>query len=343
MCLSLISILTLNNTVMKKYDSQKSCISHILAVLLLFFAPLSVFAQDVIQVNGVVTDDNNEPVIGASVMVKGSKIGVPTDLDGKYSISVAPDAVLEFSSIGYKTQYADVSGRAVINISLETDNTMLEQVVVVGYGTQKRQTLTGAISAIDGNEIVSTKNTSIAQSLQGKIAGVQIRQQDGQPGSFSSSIQIRGLGAPLYVIDGVLRDSGDGASEFQRLTADDIESVSVLKDGTAAIYGMNAANGVIIVTTKKGNKGKARFSYNGNVTAVMPTSMLEMMNAAEYVEVMNEYGINNGTGATTTPEELEKWRAGGPGYESTDWMDETFKKVAFSTQHTLSVSGGGKM
>lgn len=196
----------------------------------------------------------------------------------------------------------------------------------MGYGTQKKQTLTGAISTLSGDKVLTTKSTSVAQSLQGKIAGVQIRQQDGQPGSFSSMVQIRGFGSPLYVIDGVVRDSGDGGSEFQRLNPEDIENISVLKDGAAAIYGMNAANGVVIITTKKGRKGKARFNYNGSFTAIFPTSMMKVMNAAQYAEISNELSMNAGTGPTTTPEELAKWQAGGPGYESTDWLDAVFKK-----------------
>ena len=153
-------------------------------------------------------------------------------------------------------------------------------------------------------------------------------------------VQIRGFGSPLYVIDGVVRDSGDGGSEFQRLNPEDIENISVLKDGAAAIYGMNAANGVVIITTKKGRKGKARFNYNGSFTAIFPTSMMKVMNAAQYAEISNELSMNAGTGPTTTPEELAKWQAGGPGYESTDWLDAVFKKSAGSQQHTLSVEGG---
>ncbi len=309
----------------------------IMCAMLLLHVTLS--AQQ-INVSGKITDGKQD-LIGATVMVVGTNKAVVTNNLGDFTLNgVAPNGVLHISYIGYKSKKVPINGRILVNVALEEDTQLMDDVVVVGYGTQKKQTLTGAISTLGGDDVITTKSSSIAQSLQGKIAGVQIRQQDGQPGSFSSMIQIRGLGSPLYVIDGVLRDSGDGAGEFQRLTPEDIESISVLKDGTAAIYGMNAASGVIIVTTKKGSKGRAKFSYNGSMSIVKPTSILKTLNAAQYMEVMNEYSVNNGTGPITTPEELAKWREGGPGYTGTDWLGETFKKFAVSTQHTLSVEGG---
>ena len=282
------------------------------------------------------------PLVGATVVVKGANNkNAVADMSGEFVLqNLEKNAVLQISYIGFQTQEVKVGAENSVRVVLKEDEAVLGEVVVVGYGTQKKQTLTGAISTLSGDKVLTTKSTSVAQSLQGKIAGVQIRQQDGQPGSFSSMVQIRGFGSPLYVIDGVVRDSGDGGSEFQRLNPEDIENISVLKDGAAAIYGMNAANGVVIITTKKGRKGKARFNYNGSFTAIFPTSMMKVMNAAQYAEISNELSMNAGTGPTTTPEELAKWQAGGPGYESTDWLDAVFKKSAGSQQHTLSVEGG---
>lgn len=300
-----------------------------------------VYAQHA-QFKGQVIDQEGNPLVGATVVVKGANNkNAVADMSGEFVLqNLEKNAVLQISYIGFQTQEVRIGAENSVRVVLKEDEAVLGEVVVVGYGTQKKQTLTGAISTLSGDKVLTTKSTSVAQSLQGKIAGVQIRQQDGQPGSFSSMVQIRGFGSPLYVIDGVVRDSGDGGSEFQRLNPEDIENISVLKDGAAAIYGMNAANGVVIITTKKGRKGKARFNYNGSFTAIFPTSMMKVMNAAQYAEISNELSMNAGTGPTTTLEELAKWKAGGPGYESTDWLDAVFKKSAGSQQHTLSVEGG---
>ena len=299
------------------------------------------YAQNA-EIKGTVLDKDGNPLIGATVSVKGDlSKSTMTDMDGGFTLqNVDKNSIVSISFIGFETQEVKVGNKLSLRVVLNEDDTSLNEVVVIGYGTQKKETLTGAISTLSGDNVVTTKTSSVAQNLQGKIAGVQIRQQDGQPGSFSSMVQIRGFGNPLYVIDGVARDSGEGASEFQRMNSEDIESISVLKDGSAAIYGMNAANGVIIITTKKGKKGKPKFNYNGSVTAIFPTAMMEVMNAAQYTEITNDISMNSGTGPTITPEELELWRKGGPGYESTDWLAKVFKKSAFSQNHTLSVEGG---
>jgi len=322
-----------------KHDTLKM-LKRIFFLSLMMLASGLAYSQNM-QVRGTVTDTRGESLIGAMVQVEGTTIGGISDIDGNYVLNgVSSGQTLKVSYVGYKTQQLKVGDREIINIVMESDASVLDEVVVVGYGTQKKETLTGAISTIKGEDILTTKSPSVAQSLQGKIAGVQIRQQDGQPGAFNSMVQIRGFGNPLYVIDGVVRDTGDGADEFQRINPEDIENISVLKDGSAAIYGMNAANGVVIITTKKGRKGQARFNYNGSFTTLFPTSMMKVMNAAQYLEIENEMSMNHGTGPSTTPEELENWRKGGLGYASTDWLDAVFKKSATAQQHTLSVDGG---
>src|SRR5690606_17244365 len=183
-------------------------------------------------------DNQGLPLPGANIMEKGTSNGVMTDFDGNFSIEVGADAVLQVSYIGYVTQEVSVNGQTEITINLAEDAAGLEEVVVVGYGTQKKANLTSAISTIKGEDINTTTSSSLAQSLQGKVPGLQIRQQDGEPGSFSSSIRIRGFGEPLYVIDGIVRDGG---VEFQQLNPQDIESITILKDASAAIYGLNAA------------------------------------------------------------------------------------------------------
>src|SRR5690606_25705154 len=188
----------------------------------------------------------------------------------------AADGIRDFHVTGVQTcalPIFDAGDTTDLQIRMALDSSKLDEVVVVGYGTQKRGNVTSAISTIQAEDIVTTTHSSLAQSLQGKVPGLQIRQQDGEPGSFASSINIRGFGEPLYVIDGIVRDGG---VEFQQLNPNDIESVTILKDASAAIYGLNAANGVILVTTKKGKIGKPTFSYSGTVGAQTPTNMPEM-------------------------------------------------------------------
>ncbi len=221
---------------------------------------------------------------------------------------------------------------------MEEDAVGIEEVVAVGYGTQKKVNLTSAVSTIKSEEILTTTHTSMASRLQGKVSGLQIRQNSGQPGTFDASISIRGFGAPLYIIDGIQSDVG----EFQRLTPEDIENISVLKDGAAAIYGLNAGNGVILVTTKRGAAGKNKFQYNGTVSFNTPTDIPKLMNAHEWLTARNEAAVNVGSAPIYTNEELEKWKNGEPGYESTDWYGETMKKYAVSHQHTFSAEGGNE-
>ena len=199
-----------------------------------------------VRVKGHVSDVNQELLIGVSIQEKGTSNGIITDVNGGFSLEVSPKATLVVSYVGYATQEFPIKNQTDFDIVLQEDAQLLNEVVVVGYGTQKKGNLTGAIASIKSDEILTTTHSSLAQNLQGKVAGLQIRQQSGEPGSFDNMISIRGFGTPLYVIDGIPRD---GSGEFQRLNPTDIESISILKDASAAIYGLNAANGVILVTT----------------------------------------------------------------------------------------------
>lgn len=289
------------------------------------------------KVSGVVMDESGVPVIGASVVIKGTSKGTVSDMNGKFEVEVAEGSVIRVSFIGYNVEEMKVDNVSLLIVTLKEDSKLIDEVVVVGYGTQKKGNLTGSISTIKANEIGTTTSASLAQSIQGKIPGLQIRQQTGEPGEFSSSINIRGFGEPLYVIDGIVRDGGN---EFQQLNPNDIENISILKDASAAIYGLNASNGVIMVTTKKGKSGKPRFSYGGVVGMQRPTNVPKMASASQYMEMYNDaIMLRDGTPAFSN-EELAKWSAGGPGYESTNWYDETMKKSAMQTQHDFSVSGG---
>lgn len=313
------------------------------------FPFLAVAQQKVIS--GKVTDASRTALPGVTVSVRSSngnastdvyKSAATTDIQGSFSITVPQGATeLVFSFVGKKEIVEKIGTRTVINVSMADGEDQLSDVVVVGYGTRRKETLTGSVSNISNKDIQTTTNVSLAQKLQGKVAGLQIRQLSGEPGTFENMINIRGFGTPLYVIDGIVRD---GSSEFQRLNADDIESVSFLKDASAAIYGFGSSNGVVIVTTKKGARGKVSFNYTGVVGFSQPTDVPRMANASEWMQMRNEANLNMYTNPTPfiTKEELQKWIDGGPGYESTDWYDVALKKTAIQQQHNISASGGNE-
>lgn len=291
------------------------------------------------KITGKVVDSNGDPVAGANITEKGTTNGTISDTDGHFTLTIESESVfLNISFIGCMPQTVKAHANKPLLIVLNEDTQLLDEVVVVGYGTQKKGNLTGAISTLKSTEITTTTHSSLAQSLQGKIPGLQIRQQSGAPGEFNTMINIRGFGEPLYVIDGVARD---GSTEFQRLNPNDIENISILKDASAAVYGLNAANGVVLVTTKKGAKGKATFNYNGVVGWQKPTDVPLMTNAPQILEMLNDANINSGVGPYIPLDELQKWQTAKPGYESTDWYAETMKKNSFQQQHDFSVKGGG--
>ncbi|HKG05212.1 MAG TPA: TonB-dependent receptor [Pedobacter sp.] len=312
--------------------------------LLFFLFPLSLVAQQNQIIRGKVTDAADKtpiPGVAVTALNNGNKVTASTDQEGNYQIAVpAGTAELTFSFVGMTTLVEKINDRTTINIGLSASLSELSEVIVVGYGSQKKETLTGSVGNITARDIQTTTAVSLAQKIQGKVAGLQIRQNGGEPGTFDNSINIRGYGgSPLYVIDGIAREGG---GEFQRINPDDIESISFLKDGSAAIYGLRASNGVVLVTTKKGAKGDAAFNYNGFVGLSSPTDVPRMANASEWMQMRNDAAFL-GTGAPfVTREELNKYIAGGPGYESTDWYDEVMKKNALQQQHNLSASGGSE-
>lgn len=308
----------------------------IFSLLMLAGGSFVASAQD-FQVSGQVLDNKRLPIPAAVVTNVTSSKNTVTDVDGNFKISAAVGATLRFNSLGFEIQTVKVQNAQKLEVILLESSTALEDVVVVGYGVRKKETLTGSVTSLKNSEIISTKSPSLAQAIQGKVAGLRIRQTDGEPGSFSNDINVRGLGTPLFVIDGVVRD---GAGEFQRLNPDDIESISFLKDGTAAIYGMNSANGAIIVTTKKGSVGKTIFSVSQNFGLSKPTDIPQMSSAGEYMTLRNEAEINAGRAPYVTNEELAKWQAGLPGYQTYDYWDQITNNFAFQNQTNLSFNGG---
>lgn len=318
---------------------MKKLFQLLMAVLLL---PVSILAQQK-TISGKVSDQNGNPLAGVSVSVndKSGRAGALTDAQGRFSITVPQNTnELLFSMVGMKPVVERIGNRTTITLNMASGDNQLTDVVVIGYGARRRETLTGSIANITNRDIQTTTNISLAQKLQGKVAGLQIRQLGGEPGTFENSIRIRGYGNNvLYVIDGIIRD---GSSEFQRLNPDDIESISFLKDASAAIFGFGSADGVIIVTTKKGSKGKAAFTYNGVVGWSSPTDVPRMANASEWMQMRNDADIFGRGAPFVTKEELQKWIDGVPGYESTDWYDVAMKKSSMQQQHNLSASGGSE-
>jgi TonB-linked SusC/RagA family outer membrane protein len=298
-----------------------------------------------IAVTGKVTDaTTGEALPGVNIVVDGTTIGTTSGIDGTYTLpGVNRNGSLVFSFIGYVRQIVLVSGRAVVNVSLVAELTGLDEVVVIGYGTQRKETLTGSVASIKSDQILSTKSLSVASAIQGKIPGVQIRQQTGQPGTFNSRISVRGFGEPLLVIDGVVRDQMD---DFERLNPEDIESISVLKDAAASIYGLGAANGVFIVTTKKGFAGKTEFSLNTMYSVKQPTNDWSIINVDAYTMryMWNEMARNSESSSNVTnPEELAKWKAGTePYYTDYNWWDNLVRKNVNSSEMTFNARGGNE-
>ncbi|WP_280750886.1 MULTISPECIES: TonB-dependent receptor [unclassified Parabacteroides] len=298
--------------------------------------------QQAIQLRGVVSDAYGELLVGVSIVEKGTTNGTVTNIDGEFSLSVrSASAQLEISYIGYTTQTLAVGNTRNFNVTLQESVTGLDEVVVVGYGTQKKATLTGSVSQVGGDELKKVAAANLTNTLAGKTAGVIANVRSGEPGEDNASILIRGKGttgntSPLIVVDGIADRS------FSRLNPEDIESISILKDASAAIYGARAANGVILVTTKRGKEGKVNVNYSGSYTVSQPTRIPKMLNSLEYATYINEYDAGHGLSQTYSDEAIEKIKNGSDpiNYGDINWWESVARDWAPRTQHSLSVSGG---
>ncbi|WP_289687744.1 SusC/RagA family TonB-linked outer membrane protein [Muribaculum intestinale] len=309
--------------------------------LLLPAMSLQAMAASKISVSGTVTSQiEDEPLAGASVRIKGTSLGVTTDVDGKYEILAEKGQVLQFSYIGYKSKEVTID-RNVINVALDEDRTLLDDVVVVGYGTMKRSDITGSVVSVGADEIKKTIVTSVDQALQGRAAGVQVTQNSGSPGG-GISVAIRGVNSlngnePLYVIDGVAVDgkSSDGkTSALSTVNPSDIMSIEVLKDASAtAIYGSRASNGVVLITTRHGQAGKTRVTYEGYYALQQIPKRLKTMNLRQYAQLYNERVEVLGWG------EREEFADPSVLGDGTDWQKEIFGNAGM-WNHQVSVSGG---
>ncbi|MDO1450387.1 TonB-dependent receptor [Rhodocytophaga aerolata] len=292
------------------------------------------------QVSGTVTDDAGQSLPGVNVVLKGTTNGATTDVDGKYSITV-PDGngILIFSYIGYVSQEVPISNRSSLNVSMAPDIKSLEEVVVVGYGTQSRGTVTGAISTIQSEDLTRTPAVTTSGALVGKIQGITARQPDARPGG-ATNIQVRNMGEPLFVIDGIPSD----ANQFNNLGQNDIENISILKDASAAIYGLRASNGVILVTTKKGkNKQKTAININGYYGLQNFTRYPKPANAYQHVRGLAESDQNRGIPTNITPDELAKWQAGTErNFRSFDYYDMVMRPNVPQYSLNANASGGSE-
>ncbi len=294
--------------------------------------------QQPAALTGKVSDKSGAPLPGVTIVVKGTMSGTISDGNGNYVISNVPaNASLIFSFVGMRTQEVAVGNQTTINVTMVEETFGIEEIVTVGYGVQRKETLSGSVASISADEILSTKSENLISNIQGKVPGLLIRQLTGEPGKFNNYVSIRGFGAPLVIIDGIVRD---GTADMAQLNPNDIESISILKDAAAAIYGMNAANGVIIVTTKKGQDGRARFSYSNLLGMKGATGMEYTVDAYTYRVMKNEMDRNSQTAETYTPDILEKYRLGVDGYQDVNWIDLTLHDWVFQQNHNMSVRGG---
>ena len=311
--------------------------SKVKQLVLLFFFMFPVLGDaQTIEISGTVLDSGKTPIIGASVLEKGTTNGIITDIDGNFTLSVSPNGTLSISYVGYQTQEIHINGKTVFNITLKEDNELLDEVIVVGYGTMKKSDMTGAISSVDVEELTKRATTNPAEALQGKIAGVNIMKAGGNAGA-GVSVKIRGVKSfgdnePLYIIDGFPGD-------INNVNPSDIQSMEVLKDGAAAaIYGSVAANGVVIITTKNGKKGDTKIDFNTYISFTNVAKKLELLNAAEYKQVHkqmfeNYIADNPGTDVTIPAFVTNESSV------DTDWQDAMMRK-GLSQNYMISIRGG---
>ena len=332
----------MRKTSQKFLQSNLLCRVALVAILLAFQAMLGIgagvlYAQKV--TGTVISGSDNEPLIGASVMVQGTKDGTVTDLDGNFTISAKNGQTLEVSYLGFITQKVKVTG-SVINVTLNEDKQSLDEVVVVGYGVQKKKLVTGATVQLKGDDIAKLNTTNPLSAMQGQTPGVNIVSTSGQPGA-AMSVTIRGLGTvgnsqPLYLIDGV-------GGDITTLNPADIESIDVLKDAaSAAIYGAQAANGVVLVTTKSGREGSCKITYDGYVGWQTLGRKFEMLNSNQYMQIMDEALLNSYNMSPIDWTSLSAIRDANGNVYNTDWIDQAVDNGALTTSHSLAFTGGSK-
>jgi TonB-linked SusC/RagA family outer membrane protein len=290
-------------------------------------------------ITGKVTGTGGSPLSNVSVSLKGTSVGTTTNEQGEFVLTIPEgrgNGDLVISIVGYATLEMKLAGKRQFTVRMVAESKDLGEVVVVGYGTQRKANLTGAVSSIKGEDIITTKNENVQNMLTGKIPGVRVTQRTAEPGSFNNNFDIRAMGTPLVVIDGIPRTADD----FQRLDPNDIENLSVLKDASAAIYGVRAANGVVLVTTKRGAGNKIELNYSGTYGWQIPSGLPATVNAEQYMTLRNEQSMHNVNGGSPifNDQQFDDYRTGKK--QSTDWYPLVFSDHAPQTMHNLSASGG---
>lgn len=334
------------NAVVLRLSGGRKSATGLLATLLLMLSVLS-FGQT-LTVKGVITSENGETLPGASVILKGTSTGTTTDVDGKYSLNLADgNGTLVYTYIGYIAQEIVVGNRSQIDIKLLPNNKLLDEIVVVGYGTQKKATLTGSVSEVKGADLVKSPQPNLSNSLAGRFSGFVANNRGGEPGYDGSSYTVRGFASTgnndvLIVVDGIPGQVGG----LERLDPNDIESISILKDASAAVYGSRAANGVILVTTKRGTTGKPVISYSFNQGFSSATRLPKLADAGTFATILNEIDYyNNPAGGMNqfySEDEIAKFRNGSDpvNYPNTNWQKAALKNFALQNQHNLGINGG---
>jgi TonB-linked SusC/RagA family outer membrane protein len=287
------------------------------------------------QISGKVTDETGSPLPGVTVHIKGTTLGALTDVTGKYTLNNAPqNATLIFSFVGMTTQEIQSENRPLIDVVLKQEAIGLEEVVVIGYGTQKKVTLTGAVASIKSDEILAVKSQNVQNMLTGKIPGVRVVQKTSEPGAYDNQFDIRGFGTPLIVIDGIPR------GDYQRLDPNDIESISVLKDASAAIYGVQGANGVVLITTKKGEAGTIKISYNGYTGIQRASGAPDVVGVIDWMTLRNETTMRNYNNPTHEWPQSTFDAYNNGTLTGSNWYPEVLTRNATQSQNTLTASGG---
>ena len=319
----------------KESDSSQALKKMSLIGCLLFFFSIGVFAQQ-LTVKGIVKDETGEPIIGASVLVKGTTNGVITNLDGNFVLqNVAGNATIEVTFVGFLPQTVKPSS-SPLNIILKEDTQTLDEVVVVGYGVQKKSVVTASIAKVNSETLEQTSPVRMDNALRGLASGVQVIAGDGQPGA-GTRVRVRGIGTintadPLYIVDGMPLGGG-----LDNINPSDIESIEVLKDAASgAVYGARAANGVVLVTTKQGKQGKVQVSYNMSFGWQSAWRKRDMLNATEYATLMNRANADAGLPDRYSVDQIKSFGAG------TDWQDVLFNDNAPVQNHQVSLSGASE-
>lgn len=291
------------------------------------------------SVSGKVTDSSGAALPGVTVVIKNTTNVTITDVNGNYTITgVGPAGVLVFSFVGMKTQEIPTSGKSTINVILADESIGLEEVVAVGYGTQRKATLTGAISNITADEIKVTTQSNLTNTMSGKLPGLRVVQRTSEPGRYENYFDIRGYGSPLVVVDGIVRE------DYSKIDPNEVESISILKDASAAVYGVKAADGVVLITTKKGDSVKTKFNYSGTYGWADITSTPEVGNAVDWMTLTNEQIQNDNIVNRTSKalsysaEDIEQYASGTK--KSTDWQNLALRDFAPQQQHNLNINGG---